>query len=299
MSGAAFLCRLSRHRVANDAQMELDRMPGDNAMKFRVLLIPLVLAACTVMPDSSVRASASATSLASASFTSLPHFHWQLHEAVDGNHKRLDGLFGSSGKPLQLDFTDRRISVRNACNGIDGDYHVVEERLDVAPMMHTMMACADPVLMERERTITSMLQGKPTLILSSTGDAPLLTLTDDDGRKLTFEGKPTAETRYGGAGETMFLEVSPQTVPCDHPLMPDRHCLRVRELHYDAHGLRTGKPGPWQPLPSDIEGFTHRSGERNVLRVKRYTLDNVPADAPSVAYELDMVVESETVKPPR
>jgi heat shock protein HslJ len=269
-------------------------------MKFRVLLIPLVLAACTTMPDATVRASAPAsTPVASESFTTLPHFHWQLHEAVDGSGKRLDGLFDASDKSLQLDFTDSRVSVTNACNGIGGSYHVVEGKLDIAPMMHTMMACPDSVLMERERTITSMLEGKPTLILSGTGDAPLLTLTADDGRTLTFHGVPTAETRYDSRGETMFLEVSPQTVPCNHPLIRDKQCLRVRELHYDAQGLRTDTPGPWQPLPSNIEGFTHHPGERNVLRVKRYALSNVPADAPSVAYELDMVVESEPMRSPR
>jgi heat shock protein HslJ len=280
--------------------MITDRNRRGIAMKYRVLLIPLALATCTAMPDSAVRASVLASApAAQTSFTALPRFHWQLHEAVDGSGKRLDGLFGPPDKPLQLDFTGSRVSVSNACNGLGGSYHVVEGKLDMAPMIHTMMACPDPVLMERERTITSVLEGKPTVILSGTRDVPLLTLTADDGRTLTFQGTPTAETRYGSAGETVFLEVAPQTVSCHHPLIRDRQCLRVRELHYDAHGLRTGTPGPWQPLSADIEGFMHRPGERNVLRVKRYKLRNVPADAPSIAYELDMVVESETAKMPR
>src|SRR3546814_9793110 len=59
-----------------------------------------------------------------------------------------------------------------------------------------------------------------------------LTLTAADGQALTFTGQPTAETRYGGPGETVFLEVAPQTVPCQHPLMPDKTCLQVRERHY-------------------------------------------------------------------
>jgi heat shock protein HslJ len=280
--------------------MTVDRSPGGVAMKFRVLLISLALAVCTAMPESAVRASAPASApVTSESFTALPRFHWQLHEAIDGNGKRMDGLFGPSDKPLQLDFTDSRVSVTHACNGIGGSYHVVDGKLDIAPMMHTMMACPDPVLMERERTIAPMLEGKPTLILSGTGDAPLLTLTADDGRTLTFQGIPTAETRYGSAGETVFLEVSSQTVSCNHPLIRDQQCLRVRELHYDAKGLRMGTPGPWQPFLSNIEGFTHRPGERNVLRVKRYPFRDVPADASAVAYELDMVVESEAMRSPR
>ena len=95
----------------------------------------------------------------------------------------------------------------------------------------------------------------------------------------------------------MFLEVAPNTTPCPHPLIPDKSCLLVRERHYDAHGLRSGQPGPWQPLQQDIEGYVHQPGTRNVLRVKRYALKQPPADAPSSALVLDMVVESEIVKP--
>ncbi|MES1154129.1 MAG: DUF4377 domain-containing protein, partial [Rhodanobacter sp.] len=55
---------------------------------------------------------------------------------------------------------------------------------------------------------------------------------------------------------------------------------------------------PWQPLQQDIEGYVHEPGVRNVLRVKRYPLQRPPADAPSSAYVLDMVVESEIVRTP-
>jgi len=43
-------------------------------------------------------------------------------------------------------------------------------------------------------------------------------------------------------------------------------------------------------------GYTHEDGVRNVVRVKRYTIANPPADASSNAYVLDMVVESANEK---
>ena len=52
-----------------------------------------------------------------------------------------------------------------------------------------------------------------------------------------------------------------------------------------------------QPLDQDIEGYTHEDGVRNVLRLKRYTVKNPPADGSSIGYVLDMVVESELVRP--
>ena len=55
------------------------------------------------------------------------------------------------------------------------------------------------------------------------------------------------------------------------------------------------REGEWQFLYQDIEGYAHEPGMRNVLRLNRYTIANPPADGSSVAYVLDMVVESEMV----
>lgn len=263
------------------------------------LMLPLAVAACAMTPASSTHAT---MPIADSSNTStwpstLARYHWQLHDAVDNSGKRLDALFGLPDRPLQLDFTDGRIRVLNACNRIGGSYLIVDGHLQVTQMMHTMMACHDQTLMQRESTIASVLRSTPTLILSTEGSAPLLTLAANNGQSLTFVGKPTDETRYGSTGETVFLEVAPDSVPCHHPLIPDKRCLQVREIHYDAQGLRSGQPGPWQPLQQDIEGYVHQPDTREVLRVKRYTLKQPPADAPSTAYVLDTVIETETVKP--
>jgi hypothetical protein len=77
--------------------------------------------------------------------------------------------------------------------------------------------------------------------------------------------------------------------------MPNAQCLLVRERFFDEQGLAAGTPGQWQPLNQDIEGYTHTPGIRNVVRVKRFTIKNPPADGPSTAYVLDLVVESEKV----
>jgi len=162
-------------------------------MRICLLLLPLVLAACMAVPESTTRAATPPAHSTSASLSpdTLARYHWQLHDAVDNSGKRLDALFGLPDKPLQLDFAAGRIHVSNACNGIGGSYLIVEGRLDVAPMMHTMMACHDQTLMQREHTITAMLSSKPTLILSMTGSTPTLTLTADDGQTLTFAGSTT------------------------------------------------------------------------------------------------------------
>jgi hypothetical protein len=47
-------------------------------------------------------------------------------------------------------------------------------------------------------------------------------------------------------------------------------CLQYRERHYNDKGPVVGTPGEWKPLTVSIEGFTHREGARNVLRVKQF-----------------------------
>ncbi|CAM5580990.1 DUF4377 domain-containing protein [Rhodanobacter lindaniclasticus] len=272
-------------------------------MKIALLLLPLALVACTPTPDADTAASpASAATAASTAATTTPattnlaDYHWQLSDAVDAHQQRLDGLFGNASSPLQLDFSSDRVSVRHACNNISGGYQVVDGHLVTTPLVQTMMACAEPALMQREATIKAVLQTHPALSVTRSAGTPQLVLTGD-GKTLSFTGQPTAETRYGSAGTIEFLEVAAATTPCHHPLQPDASCLKVRALHYGENGLREGEPGDWQTLAQPIEGYTHQPGVRNVLRVKRYTLAQPPADASSVAYVLDMVVESETVAP--
>ena len=172
-----------------------------------------------------------------------------------------------------------------------GGYSLEGESLTIARMASTMMACADPKLMALDQELGKRLQGKLGLRLSK-GDARHLELTTATGDVLVFDSTPTAATRYGSAGERVFLEVGAQTKPCNHPLIAGKQCLQVRELKYDDKGLKVGTPGPFGHFYNTIEGYTHEAGVRNVLRVNRYPIKNPPADAPSQAYVLDMVVES-------
>ncbi len=270
--------------------------------RLMLLALPLALAACAKAPapaeapTPSAAPAAAATSAPTASIdeTALASQHWRLEQAVDAKGQRIEALFARADKPLQLDFRDGRVSVGNACNRMGGGYTIAGDRLQVARMAATLMACPDPKLMALDQAIGKRLEAPQTIALSG-GAEPRLTLTSADGDVLTFRGEATAETRYGGPGETVFLEVAAQAKPCNHPLIPNKQCLQVREIHYDERGIKTGTPGDWQPLYQDIEGFDHTAGIRNVVRVKRFTVKNPPADGSSIAYVLDMVVESEDV----
>lgn len=274
-------------------------------MKRLILLaLPIALAACAKpTPEAAPPASteppaattpAAATPAAPTGAAALGAYHWRLQEAKDAQGKRIDALFARADHPLTLDFAEGRLGVSNTCNRMGGGYALEGDKLTVSPMVATQMACADSKLMALEGEAGKRLEGSSTVVVQG-GDEARLTLTAAGGDVLTFAGEPTAETRYGGPGERAFLEVAAETKPCSHPLIPNKQCLQVREIRYDDKGVKSSE-GEWQNFYEDIEGYTHEAGIRNVVRVKRFKRNPVPADASDTAYVLDMVVESENMK---
>lgn len=267
--------------------------------RYLVLALPLALAACAKPPQGesatppAAETPAAATPAAPADALALSANHWRLTDAKNAQGLRIDALFVNADKPVQLDFVDGRVRVSNTCNHMGGAYSVAGDELKFDRMASTLMACADARLMALDQEVGKRLEGSSKFAHS----ADTLALTTASGDVLSFSGEATADTRYGGPGETVFLEVAAQTKPCSHPLIPDKQCLQVRELKYDDKGIKTGTDGAFGNFYQDIEGYAHEPGIRNVLRVKRYTIKNPPADGSSLAYVLDMVVESEIAKP--
>jgi heat shock protein HslJ len=249
-----------------------------------------MLAACTAAPG---KGDAAKPSASEPTTVSLEAYHWDLHSATDRGGQAIAALQPSADKPLRLDFTAGRIGVSGGCNRSGGAYEFSAGTLRLRPLAQTQMACVDRRLMDLDAAIASRLQGALPVEIRE-GATPRLQLTAANGDTLVFAGTPTPQTRYGGAGTTVFFEVAAQRKPCPHPLIPNMQCLQVRERRYATNGALESQ-GEWQPLYQEIEGYTHVPGTRNVLRVKKYAMKNPPPDASSVAYVLDMVVESESV----
>ena len=234
----------------------------------------------------------------------LPAYEWELTAARDGRGQNDARWRVGDRPPLRLSFKDGRMAVHNLCNIASAGYELDGTQMRLSRPMATLRACAEPGLMALESRVLSLLPTVQTAQASTrpasqgapaAADAPQLLLRFADGSEWDLVGHPTPETRYGSAGERLFLEVAPLKVACNHPLMPNATCLRVRDVRYGENGVKTGE-GEWRVFHGSIEGYEHREGTRNILRVNRYSLarnGQLPADAPSHAYVLDMVVESE------
>jgi heat shock protein HslJ len=277
-------------------------------MELRPLLpaaLWLALAACSLSACMSVKpelpapgrapAAQAAPAPAQGSLQQMLEDHlWTLESATDATGRRIDAISLPQRRPVTFAFTESRLAIQGPCNRLFGGYRIdADGRLAVQPLASGRMAC-EPPAMQGDAVLAESLK-QPLKAESTPG--PTLRLSSAAGGTLVLRGEMTPEARYGEPTR-VFLEVAPQRVACNHPLMPDATCLQVRERRYDAQGLRVevpGSAGQFRPMNEPIAGYTHTPGVRNVLRLKRFTRSPVPADASAYVYVLDIVVESETV----
>jgi heat shock protein HslJ len=222
----------------------------------------------------------------------LEDHRWTLTAATDAGNQRIDALFPSTARGFAFTFAESRVAVDGGCNGLRGGFEVrADGLLSIGRMAATMMAC-EPPLMAADKALADLLAAPLELVLAQ-GPEPTLAMLAESGAVLLLAGQLTPEARYGPA-TTLFLEIGPQRLPCDNSPAGDGLCLQVREIAFDAQGLRVGTPGEFQPFSGSIEGFSHTAGTRNVLRIKRFQPGG-QADLASAVLVLDLMVESATV----
>lgn len=224
----------------------------------------------------------------------LAGYSWQLVKATSQQGQPLNALFVRPDQPVSLQFKNKNIAILNTCNHMGGAFTLKGNVLQVNQLISTMKACAAP-LNQLDNLMGKLIEGNSTLTIHNTEEQPQLTWHTSSGDTLVFKGIATPETRYGSQAETIFLEVAPQTQRCDAGTR-QMQCLQVRQLTYTEQGLKSYRAATWEIFYDAIEGYQHNSEERVILRVKKYSVKNPPADASSAAYILDMVVERELVK---
>lgn len=224
--------------------------------------------------------------------TQIGRYLWTLVTATDANGHPIVGLPPGQSRPVVFTFSGTRLSIQGPCNQVTGRFHIAaDNQMIFTGGASTRMACRS-VLMRADSALNDLL-AKPLQVKMTTRPGAQLSLVSPNG-SLTFKGDPTRESIYG-APTTIFLEIAPHSVECANPIPPATRCVQYRERHYDEEFLPVGPPEEWRPMTIEIEGFTHREGIRNVLRVYRYQGPASADGKQSVHYVLDMVVESEHV----
>lgn len=251
------------------------------------------MAACTSAP---AQAPESLPPLAPAhTLIDLQSHKWTLVTAFDSQGAADPGWQLAGHAPLELVFAHGQLLVHGLCNMLGASYTQTNQHLIVSHPISTKRACADRDWMRLEERVDTRLPQLRRYQLQP-ARTPRLELLFADGSRWEMSGTPTAQTRYGSAAERIFLEVAPEKMTCSNGVARNAQCLRVREIHYDANGVKQSE-GEWHAFYSVIDGYTHTPGMRTVLRIDRFKRQNPPADTSAYAYVLDMVVESERVRP--
>jgi heat shock protein HslJ len=225
---------------------------------------------------------------------SLQDNTWTLQSGIQASGQPIAGLL-VPGHAFVLRFEASRLGVSGGCNNMSGGWQLnAQGQLVVGRLAATMKAC-EPALMQADQALAAVL-AQPLDVKLEPGKPTTLRLSSAAQQTLVLAGQPTLESLYG-APTRQFLEVAAQTVPCQPGAGAPTQCLQVRERRFDDQGLRIDPPGEWRTFYGEIQGYTHTPGVRNVVRVKRYQRSPVPADASATIHVLDLVVESEVVKP--
>ncbi len=222
----------------------------------------------------------------------LQDHRWTLQSATDAAGQPMAAVM-VPGHAFVMNFDEARLAIQGGCNQMNSNWRVSPQgQLSVGRLASTMKAC-EPHLMQADTALGALL-AQPLAAQLTPGAAPSLRLSSPKRETLVLSGQPTPRSLYG-APARIFLEVAPQTVPCQPGAGAPTQCLQVRERRYDKQGLRIDPPGEWRAFYDRIDGYTHTPGMRNVLRIDRYTRSQVPADASAYVFVLDMVVETEVM----
>lgn len=225
----------------------------------------------------------------------LEDHRWTLASATNAQGQRLGAVLPDAARPFVLSFSGSRLQAQGGCNQLSGAFQLGPDGLlTVGRMAATLRACESP-LMQADRALSDLL-AKGMRVELIKGTPPQLRLSDPTGVNLTLTGQATPEALYGPATR-IFMEVAAQRVACKNPLNGETLCLQVRDRQFDEQGLTVGTPGAWRPLYETIEGYQHTPGVKNVVRLKRFQRASAPVGASKTVYVLDLVVQSETVKP--
>ena len=263
--------------------------------KYVVMALSLSVMACSQHsePNDKVGSQVPGSSVQTQMSQQLNAYSWQLVEAMDKKNQRINALFVRTDMPLTLHFQENHISIANSCNNMGSTFTVTGNSLKVSDIISTTMSCGEQ-LNTLDSAISGLIAGTSTLNINNKAAQPQLKLTTAHGETLVFRGIATPETKYGSKAETIFLEIAPQTKTCSAGTR-QMDCLQVKEVKYDEKGLKTYHSSQWLNFYDNIDGYTHNSNEKVIVRVKKYTVKNPPADMSSFAYILDTTIEQERV----
>lgn len=244
-------------------------MPLNNFIRFagkRLLLTAIGVAALTgcAAPDSGGGAGTARNGLTASQWELVK---WSMQPMPPAGVHPIVLRFDQKGD-------EGRVSGRAGCNQFSAPYVLRDAgEITIATPVATRMACA-PEVMQFEARLLDKLESISTYKIAR-GNLDLIAA---DGHVLSFR----AHDKVGAEAIIKFIYVGPQRVACTSGVA-QAMCYQVKD----------NKDEPWRLWHGDIAGFNFEPGVTYRLRILEERVANPPADAGSVKWTLDLVVEQE------
>lgn len=212
---------------------------------------------------------------------------WELVRwaSADGRVRDIPVRVGMN-RALTLEFSrddisrEGRVSGFGGCNRYFGEFRSDgAAALTIDGLGSTRMACMSDVMALE----TDYLHGLASIV--SAAPEPLaqprhLVLVVNDGDVLSFSRR-SGTLQDEGSKRQIYLD--------DHKV----NCTGV--ARQTCYRVRDSKDSPWQLFYGEIDGFDFHPGTSYLLRINEIQVDHPPADASSVRWVLDGVLEQRSV----
>ncbi len=268
------------------------RMPAMRAARAAsALLLAAALGACaTGAASDSPGASASLNQAQSGGPGRWELMRWQQ---PDGTLRPVP--HGDNGQPIIFEFNrgidaaQGTVSGYSGCNRFTGGYGKTGSGMRFDRLAGTRMACMPPrgeleaALLKAMQSPFTTVGTQPSAgstgrqIVWKTADGDLLQFVEREG--VGRRGARVDAQQAGGVEKTVYVDS--QRVACSG--MGRQTCYRVRE----------NPDGPWSLWYGPIEGLDFEPGVAYTLRVRETRVENPPADASSIRWQL-LGVEART-----
>ncbi|MGO4303118.1 META and DUF4377 domain-containing protein [Cupriavidus sp. RAF12] len=211
---------------------------------------------------------------------------WELVRWQQADGTLRDIPHGDNGQPIIFDFNDGidsqqgTVSGTSGCNRFTGGYGKTTTGIRFDRIAGTRMACPGPRMALEAALLKAMQSPFATVgtqpsagstgrqIVWKTVDGDLLQFVEREG-----VGQRGAKLD-AAAGKEKIVYIDSQRVECSG--VGRMQCYRWRE----------SPDAPWQLWYGPIEGLDFEPGVSYKLRVREYQVQNPPADASSIRWEL-------------
>lgn len=214
----------------------------------------------------------------------LAGYFWDMDAAFDKSGNPQPFWFLKEYPPVRLNFSkDGYAYAKNACNSLNWKFTAAApDKIAFTPTVATAMGCNEE-LTQRENLVRRGIPQTHRFTLKTTPPTgpERLTLYLADGSRWEFKPTPTPETRYGGPGKQIELEIALDTVPCEPH--STQQCLSARHVRWERNTTKVCL-SDWEALKSGIEGYQQTPGRHEIIWVKAYPINSVSRKAAGLEY---------------